>query len=166
MIILAHLLNDRSGSPRVLKAVIESFTGNEEPVLYIGSHGEGVLSTVRIPTRKYWYRRYRSRVLTLLSYFASQGFLFWALLSAKGIPKDAVVYANTLLPISPEKSIVVYNTVDVDLAYRAAKHEYAHRRDGQFVVLLLASNRDYKGMPEFLSLAQSMAGRADIGFRF
>src|SRR6478672_6260884 len=98
MIILAHLLNDRSGSPRVLKAVIESFTGNEEPVLYIGSHGEGVLSTVRIPTRKYWYRRYRSRVLTLLSYFASQGFLFWALLSAKGIPKDAVVYANTLLP--------------------------------------------------------------------
>lgn len=219
MIIFAHLLNDRSGSPRVLKSVIQGLSREEAPSLYIGSQGEGVLSTVSVPTRKYWYRRTRNKLLTLVTYFLSQWCLFWSLLSARGIPRDAVLYANTLLPfgaslygrltgrpviyhvhevsltpsgfrfllvaiarltadrliyvsdahrallpIAPKKSVTIYNTIDPDLAVAAQDFEYTHRPDGAFIVLLLASDRVYKGIPEFLMLARSMARRPDIVF--
>ena len=39
-----------------------------------------------------------------------------------------------------------------------------HRRNGVFVVLMLASLRDYKGVPEFFGLASLLSYRSDIKF--
>ncbi|GAA0868157.1 hypothetical protein GCM10009116_03800 [Brevundimonas basaltis] len=98
MIIFAHLLNDRSGSPRVLKSVIEDLGFDEQKRLYIGSDGDGILAAVEVDTRKFWYRRTPNRLLTMLTFCASQVHLLWSLLCSPGIPRDAVVYVNTLLP--------------------------------------------------------------------
>lgn len=219
MIVFAHLLNDRSGSPRVLKSVIEDLGASESNRLYIGSDGDGILSTNGIDTHKYWYRRTRHRILTMLTFFVSQGHLFWSLLRSRDIPKDAVVYVNTLLPfgaglfgrltnrpvvyhvheislsprlfqrflvtiarttavrliyvseahqtllpIAPEMAVTVHNTIDASLAEHALVHEYGHRQEGRFVVLMLASSRAYKGLPEFADLARSLSSRPDIAF--
>jgi glycosyltransferase involved in cell wall biosynthesis len=98
MIVLAHLLNDRSGSPRVLKTVIESLPADEARVLYIGSDGDGVLSAAGAPRRTYWYRRTGNKLLTLATLLLSQAGLFLSLLRDRTITRDAVVYVNTLLP--------------------------------------------------------------------
>lgn len=219
MIVFAHLLNDRSGSPRVLKSVIESLDPGERARLYIGSDGDGVLAAAGIELHRYWYRRTRHRVLTMLTFIASQAHLFWSLLRSSDIPKDAIVYVNTLLPfgaalfgrltnravvyhvhemslsprlfqrflvmvagrtarrliyvsdahrallpIAPDRAVTVHNTIDASLAARANSHVYKSRRDGVFVVLMLSYARDYKGIPEFVSLARRFQNRPDMRF--
>lgn len=99
MIVFVHLLNDHSGSPKVLRESIRAVCNHNIPAkLYVGSSGEGVLSSCGIPISCFWYRRTGIRVLTLFTYFASQLFLFCQLLVDKSIANDAVIYINTLLP--------------------------------------------------------------------
>lgn len=71
-----------------------------EAKLYVGSErsGAGALDDCGAPTVRYWYRRTPLPVLTLASYGVSQLVLFARLLLDRGIPRDAVVYVNTLLP--------------------------------------------------------------------
>ena len=218
MIVFAHLYNDRSGSPRVLKTVIESLAPSERCMLFLGSDGDGILSSVKVETKKYWYWRTGNRVATLLTYLFSQVLLFVALLRAR-LPKDAVIYVNTLLPfgaalygkltrrcvvfhvheisisptplraflgavarhtafrliyvsnkhrallpLAPEKAMTIHNAVDPTLHARADGHRYRHRQGGAFVVLMLVSPAPYKGIDEFVALADRLADRSDIQF--
>lgn len=99
MIVFCHLLNDRSGSPTVLRATLDALSASEpRRMLFVGSQGRGVLEEARVPTRRYWYHRSKYRVVTLITYLASQVALFRALCRAQEIPIDATVYINTLLP--------------------------------------------------------------------
>jgi len=99
MIVFCHLLNDTSGSPKVLQAAIAALGDSENPNrLYIGSDGRGILDTALIDRHSYWYRRSRWRIVTLFTYALSQIHLFWRLVRAKDIPQDAIIYVNTLLP--------------------------------------------------------------------
>lgn len=98
MIVFCHLLNDRSGSPTVLRATLDALDAQRDGLLYVGSQGRGVLEEAKAPTRRYWYRRSRYRIVTLFTYFASQLLLYRALSCNRDIPKDAVVFVNTLLP--------------------------------------------------------------------
>lgn len=99
MIVFAHLLNDHTGSPRVLKAVIDGQPGAEN-LLFVGSDGRGALETTKVLKRRYWYRHMQWRFATLLTYFLSQALLLRALTRAKDIPPNAVIYVNTLLPFA------------------------------------------------------------------
>lgn len=98
MIVFCHLLNDRSGSPMVLRDTLDALHAHRDGVLYIGSQGRGVLDEANVPTRRYWYRRSQFRILTFFTFIASQILLYRALAKAHDIPKDAVLYVNTLLP--------------------------------------------------------------------
>lgn len=100
MIIFCHLLNDRSGSPTVLRSTLEALDAREHGLLVVGSQGRGVLEEAGVPTRRYWYRRSRYRLITLFTFFASQLALYRALLRARDIPPDTVVFVNTLLPFA------------------------------------------------------------------
>ncbi len=220
MIVFIHLLNDRSGSPRVLASTILTLTDSDnKSQLFIGSDGSGILDEIKVRTTRYWYRRTPYRILTLFTFFASQFSLLSSLFRSKNIDKDAVIYVNTLLPfgaalfgwmtrrsviyhlheisISPRlfqhflKSIarltakkliyvsnyhkahlpiqgidscVVYNSIDDSILEQAGKHLYEYRRSGFFNVLMLASLRDYKGVPEFVALATRLSKRDDIRF--
>lgn len=95
MIVFVHLLNDRSGSPRVLKSIIGSTS--QPCMLFVGSDGDGLLDEVQCSRRTYWYRRTSNRLLTLIAFLVSQLVLFVALARAR-LPKDALIYVNTLLP--------------------------------------------------------------------
>ena len=98
-IVFCHLLNDVSGSPRVLMSVIASLTiGGERAKLFIGSDGCGNLTHSGIPIKRYWYKRTGYRVLTLFTYFFSQFILFFKLLRDRSISPHAIIYVNTLLP--------------------------------------------------------------------
>ena len=220
MIVFCHLLNDSSGSPRILRSAIGALSGagcgNR---LYVGGRCGGVLDTSGIEIRRYWYRRTRWRPVTLFTYLASQLSLFVRLMRARDIPRDALVYVNTLLPfaaglwgrwtgrrviyhlhevsISPRvlrwflmgvaaktadhvfyvsddhrkrmpiarvSATTLLNPIEQDFLRLGTATEYAPRRSGQFMVLMLASPRDFKGVPEFLNLARDMATRTDVRF--
>lgn len=218
MIIFCHLLNDRSGSPTVLRSTLEALDAREHGLLFVGSQGRGVLEEAGVPTRRYWYRRSRYRLITLFTFFASQVALYRALSRATDIPSDAVVFVNTLLPFTAmlwgrrtgrrvivhvhEVSIapgalrrfltscaarsadlllyvssdhrtrlpiegppvlIVPNPVGTGLVARADGH--APRPDRQqFRILMLASLRGYKGVCEFMLLAEGLQDRTDISF--
>ena len=220
MIVFVHLLNDRSGSPRVLASTILALTDSQNELqLFIGSGGSGILDDSKVRTTRYWYRRTPYRILTLVTFFISQISLLFSLFRAKDIAKDALIYVNTLLPfgaalfgwitgrhviyhlheisISPRllqnflKSIarltakkliyvsnyhkahlpiqgidscVICNSIDNSILEQARKHHYEYRRGGLFNVLMLASLRDYKGVPEFVALASRLSIRNDMKF--
>jgi glycosyltransferase involved in cell wall biosynthesis len=219
-IVFAHLLNDASGSPRVLHGTIKALmTAGYGGKLYIGSDGDGCLSACGIPITRYWYRRTRYRALTLLTYVSSQIVLLLRLLSDRSIDAHAVTYVNTLLPfgaalygwltrrrviyhvhevsISPAplrwllvgiarltssmniyvsdahmralpikgvRFVRLYNALDSEFAAKASAAIYRPRQDGVFKVLMVASLRDYKGVPQFLNLAGQFAAVSDIRF--
>lgn len=100
MIVFCHLLNDRSGSPMVLSSTLAALNARQNGLLYIGSQGRGVLEETGVPTRRYWYRRSRYRLVTLFTYLASQVTLYRSLTRADDIPGDALVFVNTLLPFA------------------------------------------------------------------
>lgn len=100
MIVFCHLLNDRSGSPTVLRSTLDALDASEQALLFVGSQGRGVLDEAGVRTRRYWYRRSRYRPITLFTFFASQLALYRALSRANDIPRDAVVFVNTLLPFA------------------------------------------------------------------
>jgi hypothetical protein len=98
-IVFVHLLNDFSGSPKVLKEIIGAVVARPgRAKLYVGSSGVGFLSNCGIPTTQYWYRRSSLRIVTLCSYFLSQCVLFVKLVNDRSIDREAVIYVNTLLP--------------------------------------------------------------------
>jgi glycosyltransferase involved in cell wall biosynthesis len=98
MIVFCHLLNDRSGSPMVLSSTLEALDAGQTGLLFVGSQGLGVLEEAGVPTRRYWYRRSRYRVVTLFTYLFSQLALYRALSRSSDIPENATVFVNTLLP--------------------------------------------------------------------
>ena len=218
MIIFAHLLNDRSGSPRILRSAIRALAeANDDSRLYVGSDGTGCLDDLKIDTFYYWYKRTPYRLLTLFTYLFSQVCLFARLFRTRDIERDALIYVNTLLPfgaaiygwvtgrpviyhlhevsvtpaplrwflttiarctaqrliyvsdfhrdclpIAAVSARIIHNALDEAFLARAGTSPYQHRRDGCFNVLMLAALRDYKGVPEFLALAERFAARPDV----
>ncbi len=219
-IVFVHLLNDRSGSPLVLRAAIRSVSSKlGRAKLYVGGPGDGFLSDAGIPTVEYGYRRRERRSATLASYLASQARLFFKLLRDRTIARDAIVYVNTLLPfgallygrITGRKVIChlheidirprvlrrilvsmarwcaaetvyvsraharalpirgvrarcIHNALDSEFLRVASASRYQHHREGGFGVLMIASLRDYKGVPELVSLAEDLEDDARIRF--
>ena len=218
MIIFCHLLNDRSGSPTVLRSTLDALEAREQGLLFVGSQGRGVLEEAGVPARRYWYRRSRYRLITLFTFFASQVALYRTLARATEIPGDAVVFVNTLLPfaamlwgrrtgrrvivhvhevsitpgplrrlltscarrsadlllyvsndhrarlpIEGPPALILPNPVGAALVARAEAHAPCQDRQ-QFRVLMLASLRGYKGIGEFMTLAEGLRKRTDISF--
>lgn len=97
-IVYVHLLNDFSGSPRVLRDVIDSAPSmSDAAILYIGS-GDGFLSDCGVDTRRFGYRRSKFKVVTLFAFIVSQISLFFKLLVNIDARSDTLIYVNTLLP--------------------------------------------------------------------
>ena len=219
-IVFAHLRNDFSGSPKILKETIAAVsTRKERAKLYLGSSGNGFLSVCNISISRYWYHRASFRFLTLFTYFFSQIVLFCKLLFDRSIDEDAVIYVNTLLPVGAAlygkltgrkviyhvheisvtpgvlKSMLIsisrmssslniyvsnahmlalpisgvparhiHNALDANLLRQAASTMYSHRHIGFFNVLMIASLRDYKGIPELMNLAAKTLSHDDIRF--
>lgn len=219
--VFVHLLNDFSGSPRVLRSVMRVATeAGRSCKLYVGSEGDGLLTDAGVPIARFWYRRSRWRVLKLATYLASQCLLLLRLFADRGISRGAILYVNTLLPfgamlygrltgrpvivhlhevsLSPRllqraltaivricatsviyvsdahrralpvpgvPSIRIHNIMDAELVESARSSHYRHSGGDAFLVLMVASLRDYKGIPEFMALSEDLEDEPTIRFR-
>jgi glycosyltransferase involved in cell wall biosynthesis len=96
-IIFIHLLNDYSGSPKVLSQVIKAVQKNGSDIeLYTGKSDNGFLSDLTDRHHYFFYKRFNNKYLTLISYTLSQFSLFFKLLKYRN--EDVTFYINTLLP--------------------------------------------------------------------
>lgn len=102
-IVCFHLFNDYSGSPKVLRMVLEGVLNKGYRVDLVSSKG-GVLDELlhypNLRKHSYPYRFSSNGAVTMLRYGMVQLFTFF--LSFRWLfCKDAVFYINTLLPVGP-----------------------------------------------------------------
>lgn len=96
-IIAVHLLDDYSGSPRVLAQAVKGFSEKGSVVkIFTGKGSKGILHETGLPVKHYTYRFFENKFLRTLSLSFSQLQLFTHLLFT--LKKSDVVYVNTLLP--------------------------------------------------------------------
>jgi L-malate glycosyltransferase len=93
-----HLLNDRSGSPKVLRQVVKACLKSEIEVnLYTSLHQEGFLSNIAgVNYHNGWYRFQSNPWIRLIYFSLSQILLFIKMY--KTIRKTDLIYINTVLP--------------------------------------------------------------------
>lgn len=102
-IVCFHLLNDYSGSPKVLAMVLEGLLEKGYCVELVTSK-HGVLNDLRdkqgIRFHTYFYHFSKNPFVTLVLYLYSQVYTFF--FSFKFLfKKDVVFYINTILPVAP-----------------------------------------------------------------
>lgn len=97
--IFIHLYNDFSGSPRVLRDVIEEISSTGD-ILLVGSEGSGILDTIDkdLSIVKYRYFYFNNKYLRLASFICSQFNLFFTLLFMREARCQNEIYINTVLP--------------------------------------------------------------------
>lgn len=215
-IIFIHLLNDFSGSPKVLSQIVKNYKNKNHDVELFTSKDEGFLSNIVDKHHNFFYKRFENKFLTLFSYTLSQFHLFFKILFSK----SDIVYINTLLPfgaalgakisgkeviyhihetsIRPnilkkflryivsntaskiifvsndleqkekfenKKSFVIHNALENSFLKIASKYTYSHKHENKFIVMMICSLKDYKGIPEFLKIAKKLESHEHISFR-
>jgi glycosyltransferase involved in cell wall biosynthesis len=202
-----HLLNNYTGSPQVLRSVIEICVQEGYEVILYTSDTKGFLSGISgITYQPNFYRRSEHRAITLFTFFLSQLLLGCILLRTWS--EKSIFYINTILPFSAifagklmGKRVISHvheyelspkilsdflfwatRTFSSDLvvvskflaqnsslggrtvhlipnAVNKAIADKGHSvawSDDQFQVLMLASLRPYKGIGDFVKLANRM----------
>lgn len=97
-ILCAHLLNNYTGSPKVLMQVITGLTKRGYEIDLITSKTEGFLSNIDgINYRYINYKWTGNRLVTLFNFILAQLQLFYIMLSHYR-NKEIILYTNTLLP--------------------------------------------------------------------
>lgn len=217
-IIFIHLLNDYSGSPKVLSQIIKKIPNQNEIELFT-SNDNGFLSNVTSNNNTFLYKRFNNKILTLFSYVISQIDLFFKIMKSNK-SKNTIVYINTLLPfgaaiagkfkrfrviyhihetsIKPQimkkflrfivektaskiifvsndlaekeffkeiPSTVIHNAIEKDFLNGALKTSYKHLHNTKFIVMMICSLKDYKGIPEFIKIANNLQNKSHIKFR-
>lgn len=101
-IVCFHLFNDYSGSPKVLKTVVEGLLEKGYKVDLVTSRG-GVLDELKghngLRMRQYSYKFSRNNIARLLRYAWVQLQVFFIALSYI-FKRDTVIYINTILPVA------------------------------------------------------------------
>lgn len=210
-----HLLNDYSGSPKVLSQLLKHWGGeNREVYLYTGKGRTGFLSNIEGVNYRYFnYRFAENKWVRLFNLLLSQFQLFCMLFFK--LKKGDIVYVNTVLPFGAaiagkmrgvqviyhihettmkppilkkllfgfaklcstkvifvssylkeketfgkELEFVVYNALEQSFFQKALQE----RKDKKELrnVLMVCSLKTYKGVDEFVKLAQN---QVDLSFR-
>jgi len=126
-ILACHLLNDYSGSPKVLSQLVQGWTQEGiEVQLYKSANRKGFLSELeKVEEIDYWYNWSANPIVRLINYFFSQLILFTKIMmNAK--PND-VVYINTVLPFGAalaaklKSSTLIYHLHEVSMKPKILK---------------------------------------------
>lgn len=205
-VVATHLLNDYSGSPKVLMQLLKGWTkkGVETHLFTCGGR-DGFLSDIpTVHNNFYWYRFVENRFLRLLFLFSSQFLLAMQLLFI--LKKNDVVYVNTVLPfgagiigklrgckviyhihetsmkpkilkqflfgvvkwsatevvyvsnfLASEEPLnvrknVIYNVLEESFVKQSRLH--LNKEKNEKIVLMICSLKAYKGVNQFVKLAQ------------
>lgn len=99
-IVVFHLFNDYSGSPKVLKSVMKRLLSDGKEIDLVTSKG-GVLDELdaeNLQRHSYYYQFSMNPIVTLFRYLYAQFFSFFYALRFI-FQKDVVFYINTILPV-------------------------------------------------------------------
>jgi len=100
-IIIFHLLNNFTGSPQVLRNVIENLNPDEYEIELYTSLTRGFLSDIQgVHYQSNYYFRSKYKLVTLFSFFFSQFLIFLKILFLNFKDNKPVFYVNTILPFS------------------------------------------------------------------
>lgn len=206
-----HLLNDYSGSPKVLMQLVKSWIKQDIDVTLVTCNGRrGFLSDLSgAHYTYYWYRWAANPILRLFNLTLSQLLLLFKLFLQ--VKKEDVIYINTVLPfgaaflgkikgcrviyhihetsmkppllkkllfgivkwsateviyvskylqevenIHNKKTEILYNAIE-DKFLDTAKLNWNHKKHNKNI-LMICSLKEYKGVFEFVTLAQNLAG--------
>ena len=98
-IVFNHLLNDFSGSPKVLSQVIKITNDNGFKSSLVTSYNiDGFLNNLESKTFNFKYKNFNNKIFTLLAFIYSQIKIFTILF--KKARNCELIYVNTLLPFS------------------------------------------------------------------
>lgn len=124
-ILFVHLLNDFSGSPKVLSQVISGLKGGRfEIELFTSNNTKGFLSNL-VKTTTFTYKYFNNKWLTLLVFLYSQFVLFFKLLIFWR--RDVTIYVNTMLPFGAAlagflmRKPVIYQIHEISLSPKILK---------------------------------------------
>lgn len=212
-IVFIHLLNDRSGSPKVLSQTIKALKDKGyQTELLTSSHQDGFLTGVADTNRSLFYRRTENKFVTLFYYVLSQILLFFQCLRYWN--QDVVFYINTMMPfggalagklmskkviyhvhetsLKPQilkkflrsvisltaheiifvseylkevesfankKQVVIYNALETNLV-----EEQKVVKDN-FIVLMICSLKEYKGVLEYIKLSKLLSNVKGLHFQ-
>lgn len=99
-IVFFHLLNDRSGSPKVLSQVVEAALVEGHSVeIHTTASQDGFLSDLGVKIQPVLYRWSKRRAVTFAFFVLSQ--VQWFLKSFKYFRSNSIFYINTMLPFGP-----------------------------------------------------------------
>lgn len=101
-IICFHLFNDYSGSPKVLREVLEGLLEKGNEVELVSTRG-GVLDSVTHPslTRRHYRYAFSPNALTTMVRYSTAQILTFLMALKYAFRRDTVFYINTILPIGP-----------------------------------------------------------------
>ena len=124
-IIFVHLLNDFSGSPKVLSQVISGLKDDRfELELFTSNNTKGFLSNL-VKTTTFTYKYFNNKWLTLVVFMYSQFVLFVKLLIFWR--RDITIYVNTMLPFGADlagflmRKPVIYQIHEISLSPKILK---------------------------------------------
>ncbi|MCH1931714.1 glycosyltransferase family 4 protein [Shewanella sp. A25] len=120
-----HLLNDYSGSPRVLRDAIDAVSDDGTHQLHIiSSSGSGFLSGTNAIYHKVPYHPHRNKYIQLARYLFSQVILFFLLscllIKSRIAGSKSIVLVNTLLPFGGHFAAKLF--ANKDIAYLHETH--------------------------------------------
>lgn len=101
-IVIFHLFNDFSGSPKVLRGIAAGLAERGNKVTLVTSRG-GTLDTVvgaNVSNRRYSYTFSPNPAVTMVRYAAVQ-LLTFCMALRYAFSRDTVFYINTILPVGP-----------------------------------------------------------------
>ncbi len=94
-ILFVHLLNDYSGSPKVLSQVILACQSKKIDFDLFTSQGNGFLSSFESKLKVVRYRWSKHKLITLFRFMRAQVQLFYSVFRCR---ENEIVYINTMLP--------------------------------------------------------------------
>ena len=180
-IICFHVLNDFSGSPKVLEMVLSGLQSKGYSIDIITSSGDGALNELKekknISFHFYHYKFSRVFFGNLLQFMYVQLHIFFYALRYFS-QKNCVFYINTIMPVGAAfagkimgKKIVYH--YHENAATKSKKHiqtipnslstvfehqclKFREKERDKNIILMLSSLKIYKGTIEFIQLAQEL----------
>ena len=156
-IVFFHLLNNFTGSPQVLRNVIEVAKNNGQKVELFTSSGEGFLSDISgVSYHSNFYIRSRFRIITLFTFFLSQLLVLTKLWRYRR--EDCVFYVNTILPFS---AIWMGRFLGKKVIVHVHEFEISPRLLNNFLFWVVRSFADeIVVVSNFLAANESLSGRS------
>jgi glycosyltransferase involved in cell wall biosynthesis len=173
-IFFVHLLNDYSGSPKVLSQVIAAVKQKHNVELFNGKSKEGFLTDCVEKHHQYYYKWFDNKLLTLVSFVLSQIFLFFKIINRRNF--FDIIYINTMLPFGAALAgkfagkEVIYHIHETSIKPEIFKHflRWIIRKTADKIIYVSASLREEESFVDindniiFNCLDQKFLSKAEI----